>query len=191
VSDRREWLSEWCPDCWAAPGARCQLKWRKGRGSRGAVPLHVARGWRERSCPACGSPAGEACKTPRGREASRVHAARLRPGRYELLSPQAVWEELEHRGATMAVVPFWGRAGHGGSIETITLSRVGDDEIVDVERWTSRDELAYALEAPVWDRYGLFAGQPLISGQVIWTVEDRSVVIVGTRGDQRFEETVA
>ena len=77
-----------------------------------------------------------------------------------------------------------------GRTATITLSRIEGDELVDVERWSSRDELAYALEAPVWDRFGVFAGQPLIRGEVIWTVEDRSVVIVGTRGDERFEETV-
>jgi hypothetical protein len=101
-----------------------------------------------------------------------------------------VWEELEHRGATIAVVPFSGRAGRGGATATMRLSRVEDDQLVEVERWTSRDELAYALEAPVWDRFGVFAGQPLIHGDVIWTAADRSVVIVGTRGDERFEETV-
>ena len=42
----------------------------------------------------------------------------------------------------------------------------------------------------MWDRFGVFAGQPFIRGEVIWTVEDRSVVIVGTRGDERFEEIV-
>jgi len=67
--------------------------------------------------------------------------------------------------------------------------RVENGELVDVERWSSRDELACALEEPVWDRFGLFAGQPLIRGEVIWTVEDRSVVIVGTRGAERFAET--
>jgi hypothetical protein len=102
-----------------------------------------------------------------------------------------VWEELERRQATIAVVPFWGRAGMGGNIGTVTLSRVDHDELIDVEHWSSRDELAYALEGPVWDRYGLFAGQPLISGEAIWTVQDRTVVIVGTRGDERFEETVS
>ena len=62
--------------------------------------------------------------------------------------------------------------------------------MIDVEGWSSRDELTYALEAPVWDRFGAFAGQPLIRGEVIWTAEGRSVVIAGTRGDERFEETV-
>ena len=59
---------------------------------------------------------------------------------------------------------------------------------VDVERWSSRDELGYALEAPVWDRFGSFAGQPFVRGEVIWTGGDRSVVIAGTRGDRPFEE---
>lgn len=143
-----------------------------------------------RSCPTCKAWPGEPCRTPRGRGASRVHTARLRPGRAELLWGQPVWEELEHRGATVAVVPFCGRAGRGGTTATITLSRVENDRLVDVERWTSRDELAHALEAPVWDRFGVFAGQPLIRGEVNWTAEDRSVLIVGTRGDERFEETV-
>ena len=30
--------------------------------------------------------------------------------------------------------------------------------LVDVERWSRRDELALALEGPVWDRYGQLAG---------------------------------
>jgi hypothetical protein len=70
------------------------------------------------------------------------------------------------------------------------LSRIDGDELVDVEQWTSRDELTFALEAPVWDRYGTFAGQPAIRGDVIWTSADRTVVIVGRRGDARFEEAV-
>jgi hypothetical protein len=64
-------------------------------------------------------------------------------------------------------------------------------ELVDVERWMSRDELCYALEAPVWDRFGTFAGQPLISGFVTWTASDRLVVMSGRRGHERFEEIVS
>ncbi len=54
----------------------------------------------------------------------------------------AVWEELERRGATVALVPFWGRAGSGGRTDTIKLLRLEDGELLDVERWTYRDELA-------------------------------------------------
>jgi hypothetical protein len=88
------------------------------------------------------------------------------------------------------VVPFCGRAGRGGETERIRLSRLDGDAVVDVERWTGRDELTYALEAPVWDRYGMFAGQPAIRADVIWTLADLRVVIVGRRGDRRFEEAV-
>ncbi len=98
-----------------------------------------------------------------------------------------MWGELERRGATIAAVPFSGR---GGSAERIVLSQVQGDELVDVERWTGRDELCYALEAPIWDRFGSFAGQPLIVGTVIWTAADRRVVIDGRRGDKCFEELV-
>ena len=188
MSDRRDWLSQWCPECRAAPGTRCRRSWLHK--SQLASHLHVARGWRQRSCPTCKACPGESCRTPSGREASHVHTARLRPGRAELLWGSAVWGELEQRGATVAVVPFSGRAGRGGTTATITLSRIEHDELVAIERWSSRHELTYALEAPVWDRFGLFAGQPPIRGEVIWTVEDRSVVIVATRGDERFEETV-
>jgi hypothetical protein len=62
------------------------------------------------------------------------------------------------------------------------LSRLDRDELVDVERWIGRDELCYALEAPIWDRFGSFAGQPLIVGTVIWITADRRVVIEGRRG---------
>ena len=112
------------------------------------------------------------------------------PGRHELLSDESVWQELEARGATIATVPFSGRAGRGGRTDRIVLSRLDRDELVDVERWTGRDELCYALEAPIWDRFGSFAGQPLIVGTVIWTAADRRVVIEGRRGDKRFEELV-
>jgi hypothetical protein len=70
------------------------------------------------------------------------------------------------------------------------LSRLDHDELVDVERWSGRDELCYALEAPVWDRFESFAGQPLIAGSGIWTTADRRVVIEGRHGEKRFEELV-
>jgi hypothetical protein len=194
MSDRLAWLEQWCPECHAAPGARC-TRWRSGRGGRSravVVPhIHVARGWFERSCPTCKAAAGERCATPTGRKASRVHAARLRPGRYELVWRPAVWDELDRRGATVAIVPFSGRAGAGGRTDTIQLLKQDGDKLVEIERWTSRDELCHALEAPVWDRFGTFAGHPRVAGEVIWSSEDRCVVIRGRRGERRFEELAA
>jgi hypothetical protein len=64
-------------------------------------------------------------------------------------------------------------------------------ELVDVERWSGRDQLALGLEGPVWDRYGYFAGQPRIRGTVTWAVADRRIVIAGRRGGEAFEEVIA
>jgi hypothetical protein len=189
MSDRALWLEEWCPTCRAAPGARCRLPWGR-RATAKPSALHAARGWRARPCPKCKALPGERCRTPSGREASRIHVARLRPGRYELFARDAVWAELERRGATIATVPFSGRAGRGGSVDRIALSPFQGNELFDVERWSGRDELCHALEAPIWDRFGSFAGQPPIAGTVIWTSADRRVVIEGRRGDARFEELV-
>ena len=191
MSDRAAWLEQWCPECRAAPGARCS-RWRWGGWVNGrAVPsteLHVARGWFERGCPTCKVAAGERCVTPTGREAAQVHVARLRPARGELVWRPAVWEELDRRGATVAIVPFSGRAGSSGRTDTIKLLRSAGEELVDVERWTSRDELCYALAAPVWDRFGTFVGHPQIRGEVVWTAENRCVAIRGRRGERPFEE---
>ena len=115
MSDRALWLDEWCPTCRAAPGARCRLPWSSSDTKPSA--LHIARGWRARPCPTCKALPGEPCRTPSGREASRIHEARLRPGRHELLARDDVWAELERRGATIATVPFSGRAGRGGSVD--------------------------------------------------------------------------
>ena len=153
--------------------------------------MDAARGWRERACPSCTALSGEPCRTPSGRVASRPHAARLYAGRGELAARQAVWEELERRGAAIAVVPFSGRAGDGGGTGTITLSRFEGDGLVDVERWSGRDELALALEGHVWDRYAAFAGHPWIRGTVTWTVADRCTLIVGQRGGEAFAEMLA
>jgi hypothetical protein len=106
------------------------------------------------------------------------------------VSNESVWQALDARGATIATVPFRGRAGQGGRVDRIVLHRLEGDDLVGVERWTGRDELCYALEAPVWDRFGSFVGQPRITGTVVWTTADRRVVIEGRRGDKRFEEIV-
>jgi hypothetical protein len=191
MSDRAAWLEQRCPECRAAPGARCS-RWRWGAGVNGrAVPsahLHVARGWFERRCLTCKAPPGERCVTPTGREAARVHVARLRPTRGELVWRRAVWEELERRGATVAIVPFSGRSGRSGCADAIKLLQSVGEGLVDVERWTSRDERCYALAAPVWDRFGTFIGHPQVRGEVVWTAENRCVVIRGRRGERRFEE---
>ena len=102
----------------------------------------------------------------------------------------AVWDELERRAVSVATVPFRGRAGQGGEIDVIRLQRVRDEELREVRFWPESEELANALAAPVWERFGSFVGHPLIRGEVLWSAKDRTVVISGRRGDRRFEEIV-
>ena len=99
-----------------------------------------------------------------------------------------MWDELERRRVSVATVPFRGRAGRGGEIDVIRLQRVRGEESREVRLWPDSEELAHALAAPMWDRFATFAGQPLVRAEVVWTAVDRSVVIVGRRGDRRLEE---
>jgi hypothetical protein len=48
----------------------------------------------------------------------------------------------------------------------------------------------FALEGPVWDRYGQFAGHPLIRWTVTWTVADRRIQIVAIIGATRYYLTL-
>jgi hypothetical protein len=90
-------------------------------------------------------------------------------------------------GAAIAVVEFAGGAGVGGRIGRVGFTDADGALLGRMELWRS-DELAFALAAPVWDRFGQFAGEPMIRGTVTWTVGDRRVVISGRRGHERFEE---
>jgi hypothetical protein len=79
--------------------------------------------------------------TPSGRDTTHIHAVRLRPGRGELYARDDVWVELERRGASIARVPFSGRAGQGGRTERIELPRLDGAGLAEVELWSSRDAL--------------------------------------------------
>jgi hypothetical protein len=76
----------------------------------------------------------------------------------------------ERRGVTVAVVPFSGRAGEGGT-RTITLSRL-DVEEAHRRVVTNRPSGSRAR----CDRYGEFAGLPWIRSAVTWTLVARPPV---------------
>jgi hypothetical protein len=103
-----------------------------------------------------------------------------------------VWEELEQRGATIATMPFSGRAGIGGMVGTIALSRIEGSELVDVERGPAAgtSSRTRSRRPRGIDTVGSPAGRPWIRGTVTWLLTDRSVVIVGKCAGEAFEETV-
>ena len=150
------------------------------------LTLHAARGWRLRPCPACKARPGERCFTPRGRPAARPHTARLHLARRELHALEDVWRALERSSAKLAVVRFTGGGGRQGTLERVSIQAAGRE----LAGCSSADEpqLASALAAPVWGRYGAFKGQPPITATLRWSVADRSLTLAGTRGSERFEE---
>ena len=69
------------------------------------------------------------------RTRSVAHASqRLQPKRHELVSNESAWQELEARGATMASVPFSGRADRGGRVD-----RMCSIESTGASWWMSSD----------------------------------------------------
>jgi hypothetical protein len=182
--DRRLWLLESCPACGASPGARC----RPPRGASRQPILHVARGWRQRRCPVCQAGPGEACVSPSGRTAAGPHAARRGPARGELSVVEEVWRALERTAATVGRVRFAGGGARRASVEAVAAAAGGGE----LARWRAgENELGDALAAPVWARYGGFRGQPPITGTLSWSVAERSIMLAGRRGSERFAETLA
>ncbi len=102
---------------------------------------------------------------------------------------EKVWTELERRELIEAVVTFSTHPGPGGITHSVRL-RSHRASFGYAPNCPTDDELQFALTEPVWARYGSFAGQPAIRGEVVWNVQDRRETIGGRRGDQRFQEEV-
>ena len=183
-SDRRSWLEDGCPSCGAGPGARC--KSLVGARRKPLLRLHAARGWRQRRCPVCKAAPGERCATPRGRPAAAPHTARLHCARGELHAAEDVWRALGRVGAELALVRFTGGGGRPGMLEGLSIQPQGSAPAGLVD--AGQSELAGALAAPAWARYGSFRGQPRIAATLQWSVAERSLTLAGTRGTERFEE---
>jgi endogenous inhibitor of DNA gyrase (YacG/DUF329 family) len=182
-SDRRSWLEGGCPTCGARPGARCKSRVAPRR--QPPLTLHCARGWRQRHCPVCKAQPGERCATPRGRAVLAPHTARLHCARGELHAAEDLWRALGRVGAQLGLVRFSGGGGRPGAIERVSVEAQGSaPRLVDA----SEGELAGALAAPVWGRYGSFRGQPPIAATLRWSVAERSLMLAGTRGTERLQE---
>jgi hypothetical protein len=182
------WLEERCPRCGAAAGERCRPRAKRPAASSQPL-LHLARGWRQRRCPTCKAAPGEPCRSPGGRTASRPHTARLEPARRELARAEAIWRALERIAASVAVVHLTAAGGgHRAKVEVVATAADGSE----LRRWRpGESELADALAAPVWARYGTFQRQPPITGTLRYAVAERSITLAGRRGSQPFTKTIA
>jgi hypothetical protein len=125
------------------------------------------------------------------------------------MTKNEIFEELKKRGAAKAIVTFSGGGDEGG-VNCIDLfdassKNIGSlDENFEAEKWnpeTKRMEpvenipmdgkLANALGKPVYDKYGGFAGEFYVSGEIIYDVAASSIKINGTEEvshGESFEE---
>ena len=103
MSDRALWLEKWCPTCRAAPGARCRVHYLSK--TRPPTPLHVARGWRARSCPTCKAARHQSDRSgPKGSLVDRSGRRRFRTFGYRRLGGLRYirrQEGSEQRGAVL------------------------------------------------------------------------------------------
>lgn len=123
----------------------------------------------------------------------------------EPLTRDEAFAELEARGAACARVWFSGGGDEGG-VDSIHLEALGGKELARLEspnvpcHWnpqTNRyealremtlDERLYgALEKPVDDRYGSFAGEFQVRGTVVWDVATRTVKMDGSETYDHWE----
>ncbi len=118
VSERGARRAASCPWRRVLVGACCQSP--LSRKAQRPTRRHCLRDWREQFCPTCNTLSEEPSRTSRGRDACRPHAPRLRLGRNERADAAA----SEVRGATVATVSFTGRAGEGGRLLAVVLSRL-------------------------------------------------------------------
>lgn len=111
-----------------------------------------------------------------------------------------VFERLRERGAARAVVEFSGGNDEGGA-EGIVLYDAAGDAVGEVDngalgsRWDPEmgrfvevaatperrleEELAEALEAPIYEEYSSFAGDFSVGGRVTWDAEKGTVTMSG------------
>lgn len=111
-----------------------------------------------------------------------------------------VFKKLRELGAAKAVVEFSGGNDEGGA-EDIVLYDVAGERIGGVDgdppgiRWDPEQkrfvevpitperrietELAEALESPVYEEFGTFAGDFSVGGQVTWDARERTVTMSG------------
>lgn len=92
---------------------------------------------------------------------------------------------LRARGIAKVSVPFEGGNDEGFSFDA-DLYDAGNEKVGTLKEWvpidrpeTEDEELYEFLAAPIFERYGSFAGDYQVMGSCVWTVETGSVEIRG------------
>jgi hypothetical protein len=108
-------------------------------------------------------------------------------GRNDGMHRHEVWRELENRGATRAVVFFSG-GNDEGCADSITLY-AGKEKVAELQEYGDYDQqkgeyienpdtrLATALAAPVYGKYGSFAGEFSVDGEVVWDLATKQATL--------------
>lgn len=122
---------------------------------------------------------------------------------------EQVFQWLKAKNYTKAVVSFSGGGDEGG-VDRIELYKSKEGEAVEViDEFEVRAKYSFeggkytvsvedgkendyyvqqGLSKPVYDKYGSFAGEFQVDGEVIWDVEKETVVRRGEESEMRGEE---
>jgi hypothetical protein len=188
MSDRRAWLSEWCPRCPAPPDA-------------GAVDGRAAANTILR-CPSTWLVAGERGRARPARQRRVSTAVRPQVARRHARTPPGSAPESGRFSRARRSGMSWSGAGRPPLRSRSQEKRVGEAasrrsrSIASTVRSPSRlsGGIETSLPTPWKARCGIASvgsqGSRPWRGTVRWTVPDRLVVIAGRRGDQTFEEVV-
>lgn len=122
-----------------------------------------------------------------------------------MMTKEQVFARLAERGASKAVVPFYGGNDEGfcEGIQLLDSDGIKFEELEEAyeEHWYDssgyhtkpltdpKDVLSVALCAPVYDRYGSFAGEFSVSGKVVWDVKARTVKIEESYGQMEYTDS--
>ena len=111
----------------------------------------------------------------------------------EELNKKEVLALLKKKCIEKVTVKFSGGHDSGGT-DGIEFEVLGETvQWTEKEVDTIKEGLCDALEAPVWDRYGSFAGEYNVDGEVVWDVKEGKVYIKGSEEvtqTEEFEEEV-
>jgi hypothetical protein len=111
-----------------------------------------------------------------------------------IMNRSDVFQALRNKGAWKAIVDFSGGGDEGGA-DHICLVNEEEIEFGSIDPWgdDGNRELAETLTEPIYDRWGSFAGEFYVHGQLIWDAQANTVKFAGEESEQvykPFEEEI-